>query len=446
MNWLQKAVIVIARNVGLADPRLSKFLGGRTDSHAGRNVTVDSALQVATVWACVRLLAEAISTLPLGVYQRNEKGQKTAAREHPLFALLHDQPNADMTAAEFWECMMACVLLWGSAYARKEMSGRRIIALTPLRPELMTVRRERNGDLSYTYADPTGRQVMGEDDIFHIKGFSLDGLVGMSPVAQARHTLGLAMATEEATSKLYSNGMRSSGVMESPTTLTAPQRADADIWLKRFAEAQQAGRTPLVEAGFTFKPVSLSPADAQMLQTWSFAVEEICRWYSVPPFMVGHTEKSTSWGTGLEQQLIRFLTFSLRPYLTKIEQAVKKSLLQPAERATHYAEFNLEGLMRADSAGRAALYSVFAQNGLKTRNEMRAMENDPPLAGGDVLTVQSNLLPLDQLGTAQASDGIQAKSAFASWLFGGDLNALVDARVKAALKGHNGGPPLEENE
>jgi HK97 family phage portal protein len=404
MAWIADTAAKIERLFGFATSSTGDGLnaapaqGGM--SHSGKHVTVDSALQIATVWACVRLLAETIATLPLSLYERDGEGHRHPAREHNLYRLLHDQPNADMTAAEFWEAMVAGMATWGNGYAEKEMSGKRVIALTPLRPELMTVTRDRNGSLAYRYNETGGKvRELPEDRVFHLKNFSLNGLVGLSPVAQARHTLGMAQATEAAASKLYADGLRGSGVMEAPGTLNATQRADADVWLRRFREAQAAGGIPLVEGGFVYKPISLTPEDAQMLQVMGFSVEEICRWYRVPPFMVGHTEKTTSWGTGLEQQMIGFLTFSLRPYLTKIEQTVKKSLLSAEERARYYAEFNLEGLLRADSAGRAALYATYAQNGIKTRNEMRAMENDPPRPGGDVLTVQSNLLPLDKLGT-----------------------------------------------
>lgn len=441
---LRKAAVVIATGLGLADPRLIQAFGG-VDSHSGKRVTVNTALQVATVWACVRLLAQTIATLPMQVYRRGADGQRAVAKDHPLYALLHDQPNADMTAAEFWEAMVAALLLWGNAYAELGTVGRRIVALTPLRPELMTIRRAPSGDLIYDYADAGGRRQFGESQILHVKGFSLDGLIGLSPVSQARHTLGLAMATSEAASKLYSNGMRSQGVMQSDRTLTDPQRDDAQKWLTRVREAQAKGEIPLIEAGFKYMPVSITPEDAQMLQTWSFAVEEICRWFNVPPFMVGHMQKSTSWGTGLEQQMIGFLTFSLRPHLTKIEQAVKRSLLRPEERAAIYAEFNLEGLMRADSHGRAALYATYAQNAIQTRNEMRERENLPPMPGGDVLTAQSNLLPLEMLGRAASGDQAQARSAMMAWLFGGELDALIDARAKA-LMGHNGGPKLEDGE
>jgi HK97 family phage portal protein len=191
------------------------------------------------------------------------------------------------------------------------------------------------------------------------------------------------------------------------------------------------GRAGILEQGLDWKSIEgLPPEDLQLLQARSFSVDEQCRWYRVPPFMIGHTEKTTSWGTGLEQQTIGFLTYAARPYLTRIEQAVKKQLVKPADRGKIYAEFILEGLLRADSAGRAAIMSVQAQNGLKTRNELRAKENDPPLPGGDQLTVQSNLVPLDQLGTASAGDQT-AKAALMSWL---GLDALADTLAKLSAR------------
>ena len=423
-GWLTKQVVRYLG--GLMDQRMIAWVSGR-DGASGRVVSVDSALQIATCWACVRLLAETIATLPLVVYHRGEKGKREAAKDHPLHMLLHDAPNADMTAVEFWELMMSGLLLWGNSFARKEMLGRRLIALTWLRPDLMTVRRQPTGEIQFIYAAPGGRrEVYAEDEIFHIKNFSIDGLVGLSPVAQARGTLGLAASTSEAAAKLYANGLRTAGIMSSDATLTPTQRAQAKTWVDDFRDKLTSGGIPLVEGGFKFNQISLSPEDAQMLQTWSFTVEEICRWYRVPPFMVGHTEKVTSWGSGLEQQMIGFLTFSLRPYLTRIEQAVRRSLLPPEERSEYYAEFLLEGLMRADSAGRAALYAVFAQNGIATRNELRERENMAPIEGGDELTVQSNMLPIGLLGRAGAPL----------------LKALQE--MKSALIGHNGGPPMED--
>jgi HK97 family phage portal protein len=412
MAWVVDTAAKIERLFGFVSSASGDGLGGRQaiggESYSGKNVTVDSALQIATVWACVRLISRTIATLPLGLYERGTNDERLKAKDHPLYQVLRTQPNADMTSSEFWGAMVASMVTWGNAYAEKEMAGGRVISITPLRPEMMVINRAKNGSLVYRYTETGGRaRDIREDRVLHLKNFSLNGISGLSPVSQARHTLGLAMATSEAAGKLYSNGLRTQGVMEAPNTLTAQQRVDAKAWLAEIKAAQARGDIPLIEGGFKYSQVSLSPADAQMLQTMSFSVEEICRWFAIPPFMIGHTEKSTSWGSGLEQQMIGFLTFVLDPYLVDIEQSINKALLRPEERGRYYAQFVREGLLRADSAGRAALYSTYAQNGIMTRNEMRERENLAPKDGGEVLTAQSNLLPLDMLGKNSAAPSAQ---------------------------------------
>jgi HK97 family phage portal protein len=392
-----KSVSVLARGLGLTDPRLYSYLSGGS-TYAGESVSVATAMQLDAVWACVRLLSQTVATLPLNLFKRDSEGRGIIDREHPLYRVLHDQPNADMTATEFWEAMVACVLLWGNAFAEIVRSGARIVALIPMRPDHVTVRRQQDGSLLYVYTWLGKIFELQEADVFHIKGFSLDGLVGLSPVTQARHSLGTAIAAEKAAGSLFRNGMRSSSAMMAPAYLNKTQRADADGLIAKITGSINAGSMPLLEGGWKIEQLSMSPQDAELLLTRAFQTEVICRWFDVPPAMIGHTEKTTAWGTGLEQMMLWFLTFSLRPHLKRIEQAIAKGLLTPAERDTHYAEFNADALMRADSAGRAALYSSAAQNGWKTRNEIRALENDPPLPGGDDLTVQVNLVPIELLG------------------------------------------------
>jgi HK97 family phage portal protein len=254
--------------------------------------------------------------------------------------------------------------------------------------------------LTYTYSfqghvtDPP----LTEEQVFHIKGFSLDGLVGMSPITMARQSIGSAMAAEKASGSFFRNGMQPSAMMKAPTYLTAPQREQANVIIEKFSGAMNTGKVPLIEGGWDLTQLSLKPEDAQLLQTRSFHVAQLCRWFDVPPVMIGHLEKSTAWGTGLEQMMQWFLTFSLRPHLKRIEQAISKALLTTDEQLTHYAEFNVEGLLRADSAGRAQLYKVLVENGLRTRNELRALDNEPPHPDGDDLTVMSNMLPIQLLG------------------------------------------------
>jgi len=370
-------------------------------SSAGKSVTPDTTLQLATAWSCIRLLSETIGTLPLPVYRR-QGSAKEAATDHPLYGLLHDSPNADQTSCEFWEGMVACLCLWGNGYAEKDTSGDRLVALTPMRPEHVNVSRDAAGRRRYRYSDPyAGRmRELDEDKVFHLRGFGVGGDVGLSPISYARQTMGTALAADETAAKTFENGLQLAGFVEMTDGLkvTDEQLVQLMDLFDRFTGSTRAGKVMPLRPGMKFSALGMNPNDAQLLETRAFHVEEICRWFRVPPFMVGHSEKSTSWGTGIEQQMIGFLTFALRPYLTRIEQAVKKQLIAPAERAGIFAEFNLEGLLRADSAGRAALLSALGQNGFLTRNEGRALDNRPPMPGGDVLTVQSNLVPLDMLG------------------------------------------------
>lgn len=388
------------RNVKLSgrdDAETLRSALGANGSAAGKSVTVETVLSLSTAWSCVRLLSETIGTLPVGLYERVGE-DKRPARGEDLYGLLHDSPNAWQTAAEFWEGMEACLCLWGNAYAEKRKIGGRLVALDILRPDLMTVRRRTTGALEYRYAAPTGERIYSAEEVFHIRGFGVGGDVGLSPVSYARQTMGTALAADETAAATFQNGLQLSGFLELKGKSTKAQREELIDLFAKFAGSSQTGKVMPLPDDSKFVALGMNPEDAQLLQTRAFHVEEICRWYRVPPFMVGHTEKSTSWGTGLEQQMIGFLTFSLRPYLTRIEQAANKQLIPPADRARLFVEFNLEGLLRGDSAGRAAIYSTFAQNGISTRNEIRRRENLAPMEGGDALTVQSNLVPLDQLG------------------------------------------------
>jgi len=406
-------------------------------------ITPDVAMQLATVWACVRLLSETIGTLPLGVYRKDDKGRRSADSSHALYGLLHDSPNADMSAAEFWEACVACICLWGNFYAEKVYSAGTLTALNFLQPQIMSVKRDRYGARVYVYSDPKGRRELSEDQVFHVRGFGVGGDMGLSPISYARKTLGLAGDTDDAASTAMRSGVRPAGFLVVPNKTTPEQKADLrKTFIDPITGPGATAKAGILEQGMDWREAKgLPPEDLQLIQGRSFNVEELCRWFRVPPFMVGHTEKSTSWGTGLEQQMIGFLTFSLRPYLTRIEQAVKKQLIKPAERSAVYAEFVLDGLMRADSVGRAALWNASAQNGIRTRNEIREKENLPPLPGGDVLTVQSNMIPLDQIGALGSQDQ-QARSAFLSWL---GFDQIVEQAVKSRI-GHNGGPPLENDQ
>lgn len=403
-SWLRKAIEpFLPRTFHATDPALARFTDGGRDTSSGKNVTVDTALNLSSVWACVRLISQTIATLPLVIYRQDDQGRTQVARDHPLYFLLHDQPNADMTSVEFWEAMVSCVLLMGNAYAKKDVNGLgEIVSLIPLPPERMTVRRNQDGSLLYLFApwNNVGKpEELTEDQVFHIKGWSLNGMLGLSPISYARQTFGIAMAADEAAGKFFANGLNLSGFLSTGgEVLTDAQRERFRARLNELRGSSNAGKTMLLEGPFTYNSLSLSPDDAQLLSSREFSIEEICRWFQCPPHMIGHTAKSTSWGTGLEQQMMGFLTFTLNTWLNRIEKRISHSLIAPKERGIVWPKFNVEGLLRADSAGRAALYASAVQNGYKTRNEVRDLEDDPHMEGGDLLTVQSNMQRLDLVG------------------------------------------------
>lgn len=419
----------IGRSIGLTDGSFwSVFFG--SESSAGKVVSAETAMNVSACWACVRLLSETVGTIPLMLYERLPDGDRREASEHWLYDLLHHSPNADQTPAEFWEGRTLGLCLQGNGLARKEMGDKgRIISLEHIPADTVTPLRDANGRRRYRYTWLGREYDLDEDQVMHIRGFGDNPFWGLSPISYARHSLGNALAADEVAGKLYANGMQTSGFITTPKFLTKDQRKDWDESLKKFQGSTNAGKFMTLEGGFDFKQLSMDPEDMQMLQTRAFNVEDVCRWFRVPPFMVGHTEKSSSWGTGLEQQTIGFLTFALAPYLIRIQQRINKSLLPPTERRRYYAEFNIEALLRADSAARAQFYATMTQNGMMTRAEGRRKENLRKIEGSDVLTVQSNLVPLDKLGQAPAASIDNA------------IAALVDTMISARL-GHNGGPPL----
>lgn len=361
--------------------------------------SIDRALSLSTAWACIRLLSETTGTLPLPLYRKLDQDRRVVDTNHSLYGLLHDSPNAWQTAAEYWEGQVAHVCGWGNAFSEQKLLGDRLVALEPL-PPTTSVTRNSNGELQYRVNDRGRSELLPASKIFHIRGFGFGGDVGLSPIRYGWQVLRGAIAAEDAALQFMEGGLQVAGFAKEGATgkSTPEQRRELMELFAEFMGSKAAGKVMPLPKDWDWQQLTMNPEEAQMIESRGFNVEQVCRIYRVPPFMVGHTQKSTSWGTGLEQQNIGFLTYALRPYLVRIEQAVKKQLLKPAERASYYAEFVLEGLLRADSAGRAALYASGGQNGWMDRNEMRRRENLPPRDGGDVLTVQSNLLPLDQLG------------------------------------------------
>lgn len=373
------------------------FRGDSTPS--GTAVTAEKALKLSAVWSCVRLRAETISTLPLHL----RDGDGNIASDHPLYAILHDCPNADMSAVEFWQAMTVSQDLWGNGYARIfRNSVGNVIALEPMDSESMTVARLEDGALQYRYCKGGKTTKYAETEILHFKGFSLDGLVGLSPIRYAADTLGGQMDANSSAAREFKNGLKAGGFLKTgERVLTEKQRADLKAGLFEFSQPENAGKMMVLEAGMdvAVSSVRINPADAQLLESRYFGIEEICRAFSTPPPLIGHTNKASSWASSMESINMGFLTYAVNPMLVRYEQTITRKLLKPAERSLYRPKFSVEGLLRADSAARAAFYNQMLQNGVMSRNEVRRLENLPPVDGGDVLTVQVNMTTLDKLGS-----------------------------------------------
>lgn len=364
-------------------------------SDSGQTVNQDSMLKLSAVWACTRLLSSTIATLPLNLYERMPDGRRRAATNHPLYVIIHSRPNVDTTAALHWEATVAAMLLRGNGRAEKLIFNDRVVGLRFLPPDRLWYNTGKN---VYVFTDYDGtRRDIPADRMFNIPGFSLDGYTGLSVVSYGANVFGNAMSADNVANATFKNGLTPTTAIEYPQLLTENQRGEARESLQTLAGAANSGKSIVLESGVKVHAVGINPKDSQLLESRAFSVEEICRWFAVPPFMVGHSEKSTSWGTGIEQQMIGFLTFGLRPWLTRIEQAINKDLLTPAEQTRYYAEFSVEGLLRGDSKARAEFYSSALRNGWMNRDQVSEKENMPPIPGGDIYTVEAGLVELAQL-------------------------------------------------
>lgn len=398
MGFWSRVKAAVVRSFRTSDSTYpSEFMGN--PSYAGEEVSHSSALALSAVWACVNLIAGTTSTLPCLVYRKNPDGQKELADDHSLYRVLHDSPNFDQTAVDFWEWMSISLELYGNAYARiaRNAAGQ-VNSLYPIAPQSMSVKRTIDGGIEYEWSEEGKPFQRRERDVFHVRGFGGNPLGGLSTLSLARNTLGLSLAQERAAGETFKNGMRPSGILRFQDFLTKEQRELTETRLvEKFAGAMNAGRPLVLEGGTDWQQLTINPEDAQMLESRAFSVEEIARFFGVPPFMIGHTEKSTSWGTGIEQQTIGFQKYTLRRRLKRIEQAVVKQLMTPADRAAGMSvKFNLDGLLRADTASRANFYNTMTLIGAMTINEVRELENLPPIAGGDVARMQMQNIPITE--------------------------------------------------
>ena len=375
-------------------------------SWSGKSVTERTAMQTTAVYACVRIIAETVASLPLHVYEYTEGG-KARVYSHPLYKLLHDIPNPEMNSFVLREVMMTHLLLWGNSYSQIIRNGKgEVTALYPLMPEKMSVDRGTDGKLYYTYTtDKQGSFVFEKDEILHVVGLGFDGLIGHSPIAMAKNAIGLSIAAEEYGSSFFSNSGTPSGVLEHPGLLKEPKKV-RDAWEAAYGGSGNAHKVAVLEEGMKFNPISINPQEAQFLETRKFQVNEICRIFRVPPHMIADLERSSF--NNIEQQSLDFVTNTIRPWLVRIEQTVFQQLFTEKEQEKYFVKFNVDGLLRGDFLSRMNGYSIGIQNGFMSPNDVRELEDMnliPDELGGNRYLCNGNMIDIGSAGKSANTEG-----------------------------------------
>lgn len=376
---------------------------------SGKTVTPRNAMRITAVYSCVRIISETIASLPLHTFKYTENGREKVYK-HPLYHLLHDEPNTEMTSFVFRETLMSHLLLWGNSYAQIIRNGfGDVVGLYPLLPNKMeVVRSGEDNKIYYIYqTDNKGQVVLPADEVLHVPGLGFDGLIGYSPIAMTKNAIGLASASEEYGSKFFANGGTLSGVLEHPGTLKDPEKLRTE-WERVYGGSGNAYKTAILEEGMKYTPISVSPSDAQFLETRKFQINEICRIFRVPPHMVADLEKSTF--SNIEQQSLDFVTNTIRPWLVRLEQSMAQKLLKPSEKNEYTISFNVDGLLRGDYQSRMNGYAIGIQNGFMSPNDVRELEGFnriPAEQGGDNYFANGNFTKLEDAGNWNKADDTQ---------------------------------------
>ncbi|MBD5537688.1 MAG: phage portal protein [Lachnospiraceae bacterium] len=381
------------------------FFFGRSTS--GKNVNERTAMQTTAVYSCVRILAEAVASLPIHVYRYTETG-KERVYDHPLYYLLHDEPNPEMTSFVFRETLMSHLLIWGNAYAQVIRDGNgRVLSLYPLLPDKMEVDRDEHGQLFYTYTRNTdenpnfneyGRVRLRQEDVLHIPGLGFDGLVGYSPIAMAKNAVGMTLACEEYGASFFENGATPGGVLEHPGVLKDPAKV-RESWHSVYGGSKNAGKVAVLEEGMKYQQIGIPPEEAQFLETRKFQIDEIARLYRIPPHMVGDLDKSSF--SNIEQQSLEFVKYTLDPWVVRWEQSIQRALFLPQEKKQYFVKMNVDGLLRGDYESRMKGYSIGIQNGFMCPNDARRLESMdliPEEEGGEYFLVNGNMCRLKDAG------------------------------------------------
>ena len=388
------------------------FLFGRTTS--GKPVNERTAMQTTAVYACVRILAEAIASLPLHVYEYQDDGGKKLVHDHPLYYLLHDEPNPEMTSFVFRETLMSHLLIWGNAYAQIIRDGAgRVLGLYPLLPDKMDVQRDDKGNIYYVYSRNSDENPMFKEygniklkaeDVFHIPGLGFDGLIGYSPIAMAKNAVGMTLACEEYGASFFANGANPGGVLEHPGVLKDPSKV-RESWNSVYRGVNNAHKIAVLEEGMKYQQIGIPPEEAQFLETRKFQINEIARLYRIPPHMVGDLDKSSF--SNIEQQSLEFVKYTLDPWVIRWEQSLQRSLLLPGEKGKYFIKLNVDGLLRGDYQSRMNGYAVGRQNGWFSANDIREMENMNPIPdeeGGNLYLINGAMTKLADAGAFAKTD------------------------------------------
>lgn len=388
------------------------FLFGRTTS--GKPVNERTAMQTTTVYACVRILAEAVASLPLHVYEYQDDGGKKLVHDHPLYYLLHDEPNPEMTSFVFRETLMSHLLIWGNAYAQIIRDGAgRVLGLYPLLPDKMDVQRDDRGNIYYVYSRNSDENPMFKEygdirlkaeDVLHIPGLGFDGLIGYSPIAMAKNAVGMTLACEEYGASFFANGANPGGVLEHPGVLKDPSKV-RESWNSVYRGVNNAHKIAVLEEGMKYQQIGIPPEEAQFLETRKFQINEIARLYRIPPHMVGDLDKSSF--SNIEQQSLEFVKYTLDPWVIRWEQSLQRSLLLPGEKGKYFIKLNVDGLLRGDYQSRMNGYAVGRQNGWFSANDIREMENMNPIPdeqGGNLYLINGAMTKLEDAGAFAKTD------------------------------------------
>lgn len=363
--------------------------------HPATPVSFDSAMQVSAWWAGVRLIAETVASLPVVMY-RHEDGRRVVADRHPLWRVLAQKPNRYQTKVEFFETLMLNLVCHGNAYCRIQRSGGQVIGLLPLMTAQVETRLLNDGSVVHVYDHDNGVEVLAAESAWHLKLLG-NGIIGLSPMDHARNALGVAQSAERRVAQLYRNAGKSAGILTIDQKLSPEQRAQVK---SNFADLAEGPSDDLMvlEAGFTYQQVSLSPQDMEILSTRRFQMEDVARFLGVPSVLINDTAGSTTWGSGIQQIIEGWYKTNLRSHLERIEASAMLHLMSPEDQRTYEIELDFDALLRADTKSRLEGWGASINTGQMTPNEARAEEGRCPLPGGDDLLVQGALVPLSRIG------------------------------------------------